>query len=249
MAEQKINPLNRKFVKRNLSDAIVQSVSDVAEADIDISELVDAIDNEPTKLIADGQTSETALNQLANDTVKGVAIPGQSLVNDPKNPYPWEKPAKFANPRDALTSITADILDSEAMKGIIKSLADGVAVTDITNTILYTKFVNGEINPDTMLLLAEPIMYTVMSIGSEAGIEYNIEPNDIGESDEVEVNERVAQFRKAAEDIRSKKQITENNKDTAVARAEEVVGKNLLDKIKDKGPEMRSLLTKQEEVV
>lgn len=66
----KINPLNRKFVKRNLSDAIVQSVSDVAEADIDISELVDAIDNEPTKLIADGQTSETALNQLANDTVK-----------------------------------------------------------------------------------------------------------------------------------------------------------------------------------
>ena len=36
MAEQKINPLNRKFVKRNLSDAIVQSVSDVAEADIDI---------------------------------------------------------------------------------------------------------------------------------------------------------------------------------------------------------------------
>ena len=60
MAEQKINPLNRKFVKRNLSDAMVQSVSDVAEADIDISELVDAIDNEPTKLIADGKTSETA---------------------------------------------------------------------------------------------------------------------------------------------------------------------------------------------
>ena len=48
-----------------------------------------------------------------------------------------------------------------------------------------------------------------------------------------------------------KNEITEiqNNKDTAVARAEEVGGKNLLDKIKDKGPEMRSLLTKQEEVV
>ena len=119
----------------------------------------------------------------------------------------------------------------------------------IESVVAILMFVNGEINPDTMLLLAEPIMYTVMSIGSEAGIEYNIEPNDIGESDEVEVNERVAQFRKAAEDIRSKKQITENNKDTAVARAEEVVGKNLLDKIKDKGPEMRSLLTKQEEVV
>jgi len=234
MAEQKINPLNRKFVKRNLSDAIVQSVSDVAEADIDISELVDAIDNEPTKLIADGKTSETALNQLANDTVKGVAIPGQSLV---------------ANPRDALTSITADILSPEAMKGIIKSLADGVAITDITNTVLYTKFVNGEINPDTMLLLVEPIMYTLMSIGSEAGIEYNIEPNDIGESDEVEVNEKVAQFKKAAEDIRSKKEITEDNTGVPIARAEEVVGKNLLDKIKEKGPEMKSLLNKQEEVV
>ena len=135
------------------------------------------------------------------------------------------------------------------MKGIIKSLADGVAVTDITNTVLYTKFVNGEINPDTMLLLVEPIMYTVMSIGSEAGIEYNIEPNDIGESDEVEVNEKVAQFKKAAEDIRSKKEITEDNTGVPVARAEEVVGKNLLDKIKEKGPEMKSLLNKQEEVV
>tara|TARA_R100001509_G_C4872311_1_gene217187 strand:- start:1236 stop:1985 length:750 start_codon:yes stop_codon:yes gene_type:complete len=249
MAEQKVNPLNKKFIKNNLSDAMVQSVSDVAESGIDISELVDAIDNEPAKLIADSQISETALNKLASDRAKGVAIPGQSLVNDPKNPYPWEKPAKFANPREALTSITTDILEPVAMKGIIKSLADGIAVTDIVNTILYTKFVNGEINPDTMLLLAEPIMYTVMSIGSEAGIEYNIEPNDIGESDEVEVNERVAQFRQAAEDIRSKKQITDDNKDTAVARAEKVIGKNLLDKIKDKGPEMRSLLNKQEEVV
>jgi len=124
MAEQKINPLNRKFLKRNLSDAIVQSVSDVNEADIDISELVDAIDNEPTKLIADGKTSETALNQLANDTIKGVAIPGQSLVNDPKNPYPWEKPAKFANPRDAIDAILTQILQPEAVKEIINVLVD-----------------------------------------------------------------------------------------------------------------------------
>ena len=100
-----------------------------------------------------------------------------------------------------------------------------------------------------MLLLIEPVMYTVMSIGSEAGIEYNIEPNDIGESDQEEVTERLVEFKKAAEDIKSKKQITDDNKDTAVARAEEVVGKNLLDKIKEKGPEMRSLLTKQEEAV
>ena len=249
MAQEKINPLNRKFIKNNLSDAMVQSVSDVSEANVDISELVDAINEEPTNIIADSPISDEALNQLANDTVKGVAIPGQSLVNDPKNPYPWEKPSEFANPRDALTSITADILEPEAMKSIIQALGDGVAVTDIVNTILYTKFFKGEINPDVMLLLIEPVMYTVMSIGSEAGIEYNIEPNDIGESDQEEVTERLVEFKKAAEDIKSKKQITDDNKDTAVARAEEVVGKNLLDKIKEKGPEMRSLLTKQEEAV
>ena len=38
MAEQKINPLNKKFIKSKLSDAMVQSVSDVSEADIDISD-------------------------------------------------------------------------------------------------------------------------------------------------------------------------------------------------------------------
>ena len=42
-----------------------------------------------------------------NLSSKGAPIAGQSLTNDPDQSYPWEKPAKFANPREALDSTTA----------------------------------------------------------------------------------------------------------------------------------------------
>ena len=38
---------------------------------------------------------------LAHQARIGKSIPGQSLTNDPKNPYPWEKPAQFVDLNEA----------------------------------------------------------------------------------------------------------------------------------------------------
>lgn len=231
----------KKFVTRNLSEAIERSVNDAVDSGVDISELVNAVENEPTNIIPENNFNQEDFDELVSLKSKGISIPGQSLTNDPNAPYDWEKPAKYANPREALTAITSELLESEKVKFIIASLAEGMSVTDITTAVLYAKFFQGEINPDTMLLLIEPIMYTIMSLGSEAGIEYNIEPNDVNEEDEDEMNENLSEFKNAVSKLTNEKS---EEKEALNIRAD-VLPRNLLDKIKEQGPEIRSLLTKQ----
>ena len=245
MAEKNIKPVS-KFISRNLSESISRTVDEASESGIDFEEFIQALDNEPVNKIAQNTENQQDLDELVSMINKGSAIPGQSLTNNPNNRYPWESPPKYANPREALTAITTELLDTEKIGFLIDSLAEGMAVTDITTSILFAKFYQGEINPDMMLLLIEPIMYTIMSIGSEAGIEYNIEPNDVNESfdepDEEFEKTKLSEFNRAIGKVsnESKSKINKNIKS-------EILPKSLLEKIEDKGPEIRSLLNKQEE--
>ena len=235
----------KKFVSRNLSESIEKSVQDAVDSGIDVSELVDSISKEPTNVVARNYYNEEDTNNLVEQITKGRAIPGQSLTNDPNNPYPWEQPTKHSNPREALTSITIELLKPENAKNIVKSLAEGMAATDITTSILYAKFFTGEINPDVMLLLIEPVLYTVMSLGSEAGVEYNIEPHDVNELDEDEEDEKLKEFKKAVKKIEGQKIENSENK---VNIREDVIPSSLLAQVKETGSELKGLLSKQEEV-
>ena len=242
----KVKPM-KKFVTRNLSEAIEKSVNDVVESGIDISELVNAVENEET-IKAESRYSEDTLNELIEQLNKGKSIPGQSLTNSPNTPYPWEGPAKYSNPREALTAITTELLQKEASLNIVNSLAEGMAAIDITTTILFAKFFNGDINPDVLLLLIEPILYTVMSLGSEAGVEYNIEPNDLDEIEEESVEEiegNIKEFKSAVSKIVGDKTDKVN---VANNLREDVLPPSLLSKVKETGSEIKSLLSKQQEV-
>ena len=142
-------------------------------------------------------------------------------------------------------SIVAEIMQPEAVKNVVNALAKGGAIGDIASAILYAKFTEGEISIDTMMLLAEPVMYTLMAIGEEANIKYNIEGNDLDEFDEEdereEVDNTVVKFRNAVSDI--KNQTTQRLKPKVDTN---VVPQNILDKVKEQGTEIRSLLSKGE---
>jgi hypothetical protein len=96
------------------------------------------------------------------------------------------------------------------------------------------------------MLLAEPVMYTLMAIGEEANIKYNIEGNDLDEFDEEDERElfdnKLNEFRTAVSDI--KNQTIQKLKPTVDTN---VVPQNILDKVKEQGTEIRSLLSKGEE--
>ena len=233
----------RPIISDNISEAAGLAVLEGLDAGFDIEDIAP---DKGTKIRGEARFSQEGLDELTNLSGQGRPIPGQSLTNSPESAYPWESPPTLTNPREALDSIVAEIMQPEAVKNIVNALANGAAVGDIGSAILYAKFTEGDITPDTMMLLAEPVMYTIMAIGEEANIKYNIEGNDLDEFDEEdeaeEMTNKISEFRTAVSDI--KNQTTQKLKPTV---DENVVPKNILDKVKEQGPEIRSLLSKGEE--
>tara|TARA_R100000995_G_scaffold63356_1_gene32718 strand:- start:2553 stop:3278 length:726 start_codon:yes stop_codon:yes gene_type:complete len=233
----------RPIVSNSIGEAAGLAVLDALDAGFDIEDI--APDKGP-KIRGEAKFNQEGLDELSNLSGQGRPIPGQSLTNNPETKYPWESPATLSNPREALDVIVAEMMQPEAVKNIVNALANGAAVGDIGSAILYAKFTEGDITPDTMMLLAEPIMYTLMAIGEEANIKYNIEGNDLDEFDEEDeaekIDSKVNQFRTAVSDI--KNQTTQKLKPTVDTN---VVPQNILDKVKEQGPEIRSLLSKGEE--
>ena len=232
----------RPIISDNISEAAGLAVLDGLDAGFDIEDIAP---DKGTKIRGEARFSQEGLDELTNLSGQGRPIPGQSLTNNPESSYPWESPATLSNPREALDVIVAEIMQPEAVKNIVNALANGAAVGDIGSAILYAKFTEGDITPDTMMLLAEPVMYTIMAIGEEANIKYNIEGNDLDEFDEEdeaeEMTNKISEFRTAVSDI--KNQTTQKLKPTV---DENVVPRNILDRVKEQGPEIRSLLTKGE---
>jgi len=233
----------RPIVSNSVGEAAGLAVLDALDAGFDIEDIAP---DKGTKIRGEARFSQEGLDELTNLSGQGRPIPGQSLTNNPESKYPWESPATLSNPREALDVIVAEMMQPEAVKNIVNALANGAAVGDIGSAILYAKFTEGDITPDTMMLLAEPIMYILMAIGEEANIKYNIEGNDLDEFDEEdeaeEIDSKVNKFRTAVSDI--KNQTTQKLKPTVDTN---VVPQNILDKVKEQGPEIRSLLSKGEE--
>ena len=230
----------RPVLSKDLTDAVEQVILDAADAGIDL----DDIDDSP-RIRGKLRKDDTALNNLVSIKSQGSPIPGQSLTNDPEQPYPWERPPEFANPREALDDILSSLLQPEAVKEIINSLVNGASVGDLAMAIVYAKFVEGKINPDVMMLSMEPVMYLIMSIGEEANIEYNIDNDDIDEEDEDEIKEKVEEFQNVFQQIKNGAM----DKDIKPEKIKEgAVDKGLLDRVKEAGPQIReSLLARGEE--
>ena len=233
----KRNP--KPILSDNLTNAVEQIILDAQDAGVDLNDIEDK-----PKVRGKLRDKPEALDELVALKSQGSAIPGQSLTNSPDQPYPWEQPAEFANPREALNNILSSLLQPEAVKELINALASGASVGDLAMAITYAKFTEGKINPDTMLLVIEPIMYLIMSIGEEANIQYNIDNDDIDEEDEEEMEEKLQEFKSAVENIKAgvlNKEVTpENLKSGAVDKA-------LLDRVKEAGPEIRQSLLAREE--
>ena len=123
-------------------------------------------------------TSEKAINFMQGSLERGKAIPGQSLTNDPKQPYNWEKPVEYTNPREAMLYVFETLTVPETTTNLLLSINNGVGVIDIASITLYSGFLEGKWSPDLMLLLMEPTMYMIMALAEKADIPYSLEAGD-----------------------------------------------------------------------
>ena len=122
-------------------------------------------------------------------------IPGQSLTNSPDARQPWENPPVYTNLKEAREAIFLEILKEENLEPIINLLDDGMSVAKVTEMLLFIGYSKGQFNPDMMMLLAEPVMYMLLALCENVGVDPAIntdegdDPEDITPEDNAETEE------------------------------------------------------------
>ena len=154
------------------------------------------------------------LRQFASRTAR--PIPGQSLTRSPEEPYAWEKPPKFTSKDEAMEYFIGLVLEEQTFPAIMQTLQDGVPVMDIVQVYLMQAFQNGDINPDMMLLLAEPFAYLLLGLSEREGIRARIvdapdAPYDPDDPDNAEFEEGTDIFRDKLQTIKEPKDDEELN--------------------------------------
>ena len=108
----------------------------------------------------------------------GRPIPGQSLTSNPEEVRPFEGAPEFTNFKEALDYTVGELLEEEAYMSIVGAIDDGVPIIDLVMQITYVGFREGKWNPDLMMMLVEPLIYTLMALAEKADIEYRIDSDD-----------------------------------------------------------------------
>ena len=105
-------------------------------------------------------------------------IPGESLVNSPEEPYPWEKPTEFNSVYKASEYLFEELTDEDMYPAIISLLDKGTPVLCLAQIILFRGFNEGKWNPDLIMLLLEPTVYMLASLAERADIDFVLDVDD-----------------------------------------------------------------------
>ena len=151
--------------------------------------------------------SKNSIDFMEQSLDTGRPIPGQSLTNSPDEPYNWEKPAEFSNPKEAMLYTFELLTEPETTANILINVTKGVSVIDIASIVLYQGFTEGKWNPDLMTLLMEPTMYMIMALCEKAEIPYKLDSADDEDVEEImgdKAVEKIEQEIGALDSIRRK---------------------------------------------
>ena len=196
--------------------------------------------------------SEKAINFIQGGLERGKAIPGQSLTNSPDQPYNWEKPSEYTNPREAMLYVFESLTVPETTTNILLSLGNGVGVIDIASITLYSGFLEGKWNPDLMMLLMEPTMYMIMALAEKADIPYSLEAGDEKAPVEMSPDKQIATLEKGINELDKMKQVAAGRvspqsvpQDVREIIEETELSPSLLERVKEE-TQSKSLLGREE---
>jgi len=196
--------------------------------------------------------SEKAINFIQGGLERGKAIPGQSLTNSPEQPYNWERPAEYSNPREAMLYVFETLTVPETTTNILLSLGNGVGVVDIASITLYSGFLEGKWNPDLMTLLMEPTMYMIMALAEKADIPYSLEAGDDEAPVEMSPDKQIETLEKGINELDKMKQVAAERvspqsvpQDVREIIEETELSPSLLERVKEQ-TQSKSLLGREE---
>ena len=103
---------------------------------------------------------------------------GESLTSDPDTPWAWEQPPTYTDRTDALEYFFAKFVDEDVYPNLMELVGQRFPIMDIVKIFLVEAFEDGIINPDMVLLLAEPLAYMIMALAERADIDFVIDDDD-----------------------------------------------------------------------
>jgi len=115
------------------------------------------------------------------------APPGHSLTNDPGR-WPWDRPAEFSNPDDAIDFIVAQLERPASQDGLLKMMLGGISVEEIVSQIAFKGFMEGSYTPDVAELIKPALAIYLVGIADENEIDAQIFVNE-NVPDEEEVSD------------------------------------------------------------
>jgi len=99
--------------------------------------------------------------------------PGQSLTTEPKSQQ-WERPPQFSTPEQATDHIWKMLTKPAVTKSTLTMLDQGIPVEALARTLLFQGFSEGKWTVDTMMLIGNPVMLMIATLGKAAGIEVKL---------------------------------------------------------------------------
>jgi hypothetical protein len=196
--------------------------------------------------------SEKAINFIQGGLERGKAIPGQSLTNSPDQPYNWERPSEYTNPREAMMYVFESLTVPETTTNILLSLSNGVGVIDIASITLYSGFLEGKWNPDLMMLLMEPTMYMIMALAEKADIDFDLEAGDRDKPEEMSAESQLETITSGVSELDKMRQmaVSRVSPQSVPQEVREIIEKTelspgLLERVEEK-KQSKSLLGREE---
>ena len=129
-------------------------------------------------------TQEDYFNQARFDG----PIAGQSLMEDPSNPRPDEKPPVFTALKPALEYTWSKLIEQENYVRLMNLIANEVPILTLSKGITFVGVRDGKWNPDMMMLLIEPVAYMLIALAERQNIPMVIYE---GEEEDEEAEEEV----------------------------------------------------------
>ena len=98
-------------------------------------------------------------------------LPGMSLTTEPEG-RPWERPAKYSNPDDAVDFYIQQLADPKRIAQALEILELGYPLASLVDSLIMNGVMQGLHSIDTAIIVAPAIFELLQGIADHVGISY-----------------------------------------------------------------------------
>jgi len=119
-------------------------------------------------------------NKNAPAPMLDAPIPGQGMTA-PLGDRPWQRPAQFSTPEQALSFYISKITQDRQASQMMDILEMGVPVDTLVDTVQLGGVMEGLHSVDVGMIIAPALIEAISGMADKAGVKYTRESTDIDE--------------------------------------------------------------------